>query len=61
MISVTQINPRLSCNVRKPREMFSVATSWLERYATIINALDLFPVPDDSIAKKELGCAAPIY
>jgi DAK2 domain fusion protein YloV len=46
MISVTQNNPRLSCSGRELREMFSVATSWLDRNATAINALNVFPVPD---------------
>jgi DAK2 domain fusion protein YloV len=43
---VNQRNPRLSCSGRELREMFCVATRWLERNATIINALNVFPVPD---------------
>lgn len=46
MISDTQSNPRLSYSGRELREMFSVATSCLERNATVINALNVFPVPD---------------
>ena len=46
IVSVTQSKPRLSCSGRELREMFSVATSWLERNATVINALNVFPVPD---------------
>ncbi len=45
-VMVTQSTPRLSCNGRELREMFSVATSCLERNTTVINALNVFPVPD---------------
>ena len=43
---VNQRNLRLSCSGRELREMFCVATRWLEKNATIINALNIFPVPD---------------
>ena len=45
-VLVEQRNPRLSYSGRELREMFCVATSWLERNATVINALNVFPVPD---------------
>ena len=45
-VLVNQRNPRLSCSGRELREMFCVATRWLERNATVINALNVFPVPD---------------
>ena len=46
IISDTKSNPRLDFSGRDLREMFSVATSCLERNATVINALNVFPVPD---------------
>ena len=45
-VLVEQRNPRLSYSGRELREMFCVATSWLEKNATVINALNVFPVPD---------------
>ena len=45
-VLVKQSNPRLTCSGRELREMFCVATRWLERNTTIINALNVFPVPD---------------
>jgi DAK2 domain fusion protein YloV len=44
--SVSQRNPKVSCTGRELREMFCVATRWLEINATVINALNVFPVPD---------------
>jgi len=41
-----QKKPRLSCTGYELREMFSVATRWLEKNASAINALNVFPVPD---------------
>lgn len=38
--------PRTECGGRELREMFCVATRWLEKNATAINALNVFPVPD---------------
>jgi len=43
---VSQRNPRISCSGYELREMFCVATRWLEKNATLINALNVFPVPD---------------
>jgi DAK2 domain fusion protein YloV len=37
---------RLSCTGYELREMFSVATRWLEKNASAINDLNVFPVPD---------------
>ncbi len=45
-VLVNQRDARLSCSGRELREMFCVATRWLERNATTINALNVFPVPD---------------
>ena len=45
-VMVKERNPRVSCSGRELREMFCVATSWLEKNATVINALNVFPVPD---------------
>ncbi len=44
--SISLSAPRLTYTGRHLREMFCVATRWLERNATIINALNVFPVPD---------------
>jgi len=41
-----QKKPRLSCTGYELREMFSAATRWLEKNASAINALNVFPVPD---------------
>lgn len=35
-----------SCTGRELKEMFSVATRWLEKNADVINAMNVFPVPD---------------
>ena len=40
-VSVNQRHPRPSCNGRELREMFCVATRWLERNATVINAMKI--------------------
>ena len=37
---------RLSCTGYELREMLSASTRWLEKNATAINALNVFPVPD---------------
>jgi DAK2 domain fusion protein YloV len=42
----SQPETRGTCTGRQLREMFCVATRWLERNATMINALNVFPVPD---------------
>ena len=36
----------LSCTGYELREMFSVATRWLEKNTSAINDLNVFPVPD---------------
>jgi DAK2 domain fusion protein YloV len=46
MESITAAGPRSQCGGRELREMFCVATRWLEKNATTINALNVFPVPD---------------
>ncbi|MFC1964106.1 DAK2 domain-containing protein [Chloroflexota bacterium] len=43
---VSQREVRLSCTGYELREMFSVATRWLEKNASAINDLNVFPVPD---------------
>lgn len=42
----SQKKQRLSCTGYELREMFSVATRWLEKNASAINDLNVFPVPD---------------
>ncbi len=42
----SQKKPRPLCTGRELREMFCVATRWLEKNASAINALNVFPVPD---------------
>ena len=42
----SQERPKSSCMGHELREMFSVATRWLEKNAPTINALNVFPVPD---------------
>ncbi len=45
-VSVNGKGPIHTCSGRELREMFCVATRWLERNATTINSLNVFPVPD---------------
>ena len=46
MKAVSAAEPQSQCGGRELREMFCVATRWLEKNATTINALNVFPVPD---------------
>jgi DAK2 domain fusion protein YloV len=42
----TQGKAKTSCTGHELKEMFSVATNWLEKNAAAINSLNVFPVPD---------------
>ena len=42
----SQKKPGPLCTGHELREMFCVATRWLEKNASAINALNVFPVPD---------------
>lgn len=44
--AAAQGRARVSCTGHELKEMFSVATCWLEKNAPAINALNVFPVPD---------------
>ncbi len=46
MDTAVATRPLSQCGGRELREMFCVATRWLEKNATAINALNVFPVPD---------------
>ena len=45
-IADTRNNLKLELSGSELREMFGLATTWLEKNATVINALNVFPVPD---------------
>ena len=45
-IANTQNNLKIELSGSELREMFGLATTWLEKNASFINALNVFPVPD---------------